>query len=146
MNSAYFLRFVIMLSLIINAAGELYFYQLYRFGFQFDKFAHLANSLLFILALASYGRTRYGLVPMKSLKISVVIVIICGLGWEVGEFASDKFFQTKEFGIYGQLKAIDTIFDIIYDFLGITLAAIMEKSFRFRLRSEVALCEGSPPA
>ncbi len=144
MNASYFLRFTITFALMANAAGELYFYQLYRFGFQYDKLAHLANSLLFILALASFGRSWYGLSPSKSLKASVAIVVACGIGWEVLEFASDKLFNTKVFGIYGQLKLIDTIFDIIYDFLGITLAAIMDKSFRFRLRMEIEACNSRP--
>lgn len=141
MNASYFLRFVITTALMANAAGELYFYQLYRFGFQYDKFAHLANSLLFILALASFGRSWYGLSPAKSLRASIAIVVICSIGWEVLEFASDKIFNTKVFGIYGQLKLIDTIFDLVYDFLGITLASIMDKSFHFRLRMEIESCD-----
>jgi hypothetical protein len=132
-----------MLSLIINTAGELYFYQLYRFGFQFDKFAHLANSFLFIIALISFGQAWLAYDPAKALKVSITIVVICGIGWELTEFLSDKLFRTTEFGIYGQLKLIDTVFDIIYNLLGITLAAMVQKSPSFHLKLELETCEPS---
>lgn len=143
-SSGNFLRFVIMIALVINTAGELYFYQLYRFGFQFDKFAHLSNSLLFVIALATFGQTWLSYGHARALKLSIVIVFISGLGWELAEFLSDKLFRTTEFGIYGQLKFIDTVLDIIYNLLGITLAAIIRKSSSLRLTWEVQTCQRDP--
>lgn len=45
------MRFVIAFSLAINIAGELGLFQLYRYGFQYDKFAHFIVPMLFAFVL-----------------------------------------------------------------------------------------------
>ncbi|NTU99067.1 hypothetical protein HGA64_03620 [Candidatus Falkowbacteria bacterium] len=121
-RSALQLRYVIMLALSLNALGELYLYQLYRFGFQYDKLIHAANSLLFVVALTSFGEVWFSWSVKKSLTVAIIIVISCGFGWEFIEFFSDLLFGTKEFGLYGQVKFTDTALDLISNFLGIILA------------------------
>lgn len=119
-----FLRFVLALALIFNALGELYFYQLYKYGIQYDKLIHFTSSFLFVAALTFFYEKWYNLNLNQALKKAVIIVIISGLLWEIFEFSSDFFFKTSEFGVYGQLKTIDTTFDILSDLLGITVGSI----------------------
>lgn len=123
--SAYHLRFIILAGLCINAAGELYLYQLYKFGFQFDKFAHLANSFLFVFAIVTFSKSWSGFDFAQALKTAIVIVATFALGWEMAEFVSDELFRTKEFGMYGEMKTIDTALDLTYDLLGIGLALLI---------------------
>ncbi len=119
------LRAVLALALILNALGEIYLYQLYKYGIQYDKIIHFADCFLFIIVLTSFIISWYNLPLKKSLIISALIVLGSSLLWEAVEFTSDLFFKTAEFGIYGQYKVIDTIFDILSDIAGIVAGGLI---------------------
>ncbi|MBI4779041.1 hypothetical protein HY797_01140 [Candidatus Falkowbacteria bacterium] len=123
-ESIIFLRFAIALVLAFNALGELYFYQLYKYGIQYDKLIHFIDSFLFVAVLTSFYEKWHNFKMGRALKTAIIIVVLAGLLWEIFEFSSDFFFKTKEFGVYGQFKTIDTIFDILSDFLGVTVGSI----------------------
>jgi hypothetical protein len=122
---AVFLRFVIAFSLTLNALGELYLYQLYRFGLQFDKLVHFSVAFLFVIAIANYDQAHYGFDSRKALREAVTIVFICSILWEAAEYLSDALFNTKEFGMYGQNKFYDTLFDLIADLFGVSSSSML---------------------
>lgn len=122
---AVFLRFVIAFSLTLNALGELYLYQLYRFGLQFDKLVHFSVAFLFVIAIANYDQAHYGFDSRKALREAVMIVLLCSILWEIAEYLSDALFNTKEFGMYGQNKFYDTLFDLIADLSGAASSSLL---------------------
>lgn len=108
-------------------AGELGLYQLYRYGFQYDKFAHFVVSMLFafILGEALKEWTRF---PSRKI-VWLVILIMFGSGilWEIFEAASDYLFKTQEWGVYGNYLAWDTVADIGFNTLGALAGVIVFK-------------------
>lgn len=111
----------IVSALVLNALGELYLYQLYRYGFQYDKVLHFANALIFVISVEILGEYWYGLKFRYSLPLAVFFVIAFSFIWEISEYTVDLTFKTSEFGIYGQYKFLDTFFDLAMDFAGMTL-------------------------
>ena len=119
-----FFRFGLTAALALNALGELCFYPLYRYGIEYDKMIHFANSFLFVAALTSFYEKWHNLNLGRALKIAAIVVFVGGLLWEVFEFSSDLFFKTSVFGVYGQFRGADTIFDVASDLLGLTAGLI----------------------
>lgn len=119
-----FFRLTLTLVLIFNALGELYLYQLYKYGFQYDKLTHFVNSFLLAATLIYFYEKWYDLSLKRALKNTIIIIVVGGLFWEVFEFLSDFFFKTSEFGVYGQFKVADTAFDILANSLGVTASSI----------------------
>jgi asparagine N-glycosylation enzyme membrane subunit Stt3 len=109
------------IALILNALGELGFYQLYKYGFQYDKVIHFTSSLLFVLALTSVIELWNNTTLKKALRLAIILVLIGSILWEFFEFFSDLIFKTSEFGVYGKYKLSDTIFDIIFDMIGVVI-------------------------
>jgi hypothetical protein len=107
------------IAFMLNALGELGLYQLYKYGFQYDKVIHFISSFLFVLVLASIIEMWNKVSIERALRISVILVLIGSILWEFFEFFSDLVFKTSEFGIYGKYKVSDTMFDIIFDIIGI---------------------------
>lgn len=122
------LRFAFSVALILNALGELYLYELYKHGFQYDKLIHFFNCFLLMVVLTSFLETWYNFSFKKALTISIVLVLAGSIVWEVLEFTSDVFLKTTEFGIYGQYKTVDTIFDVLFDILGIIASSYFLQS------------------
>jgi len=117
-DSVILLQFVIAIALILNALGELGFYQLYKYGFQYDKVIHFTSSFLFVVVLTSFIEMWNNISLKRALRIGIILVLLGSILWEFFEFSSDLIFKTSEFGIYGQNKISDTIFDIIFDMIG----------------------------
>lgn len=114
------LRAVLALTLVSNALGEIYLYQLFQYGFQYDKVIHFLNSSMYLIVLASFINSWYKIPLKKALMAGVILVIAGGIAWEFLEFTVDIIFKTKEFGVNGQDVVADTTFDLISDLAGIT--------------------------
>jgi hypothetical protein len=125
------LQFAIAVALMLNALGELYFYQLYKYGIQYDKIIHFSNSLLFVVISTFFIEAWFNLSYKKALGASVILVLASSILWEVFEFSSDLFFKTVQFGVYGQDKTTDTIFDIISDVSGVLFSSYFLLNYKY---------------
>ena len=98
--------------LLLNASGDLGLYQLYTYGFEYDKVIHFASPLIATLALARVWR----------VKRAVIIIIACAIAWELFEFLIDRYFKTRLFGVYHLFIWRDTIIDVVFNIVGIAAA------------------------
>ena len=119
------MRSVIAFSLIVNFAGELGLFQLYRYGFEYDKFAHFIVSMLFAFILSESLREWEHLPLQKIIWLTLVTVFSFGILWEVFEATSDFLFKTQEWGVYGKYLALDTYRDIGFNTLGALAGVIV---------------------
>lgn len=118
------MRSVIAFSLLVNIGGELGLFQLYRYGFEYDKFAHFLVSMLFAFVLGEALREWEGFSVKKIVWLVFFIVFSSGVLWEIFEATSDYLFKTQEWGVYGAHLAIDTYKDFVFNTLG-ALAGII---------------------
>ena len=94
------LRVIIALSLLLNSFGTLGLYQLYRYGFEYDKFAHFLVSMLLAFILSEII-CEWKKLPKSQVIIPVIIIVFAaGIAWEGIEFSSDLLFETQEWGVY----------------------------------------------
>lgn len=115
---------VIAFSLTVNMAGELGLYQLYKSGFEYDKFAHFGVSMLFAFILGETIREWQSLSSRKIVWLVFLIVFSSGILWEIFEATSDFLFKTQEWGVYGKHLTLDTYLDVSFNVLG-ALAGIV---------------------
>lgn len=99
--------------LLLNASGDLGLYELYRFGFQYDKIIHLTSSLIATLVLAR----------VLGFRRAALIVIAAGIAWELFEFVMDRYFKTRLFGVYHLFVWQDTMVDAVCNLMGVAAAA-----------------------
>lgn len=116
-------RSAVAFSVSLNMAGELGLFQLYRFGFEYDKFAHFSVCLLFTWILCKVFVEGEYLTLRKALVFAALIVFASGILWEAIEFSSDILFGTQEWGVYGQDTLSDTVKDMLFNVLGILFGA-----------------------
>lgn len=112
------MRTVIAFSLLVNFAGELGLFQLYKFGFEYDKFSHFIVSMLFAFILGESLKEWENFSSRKVVGLVLLIVFGAGLFWELFEASSDYLFKTQEWGVYGRHVTLDTLKDIIFNTLG----------------------------
>lgn len=105
-------------SLLLNNAGEFGLYGLYQHGFEYDKFCHFLVPMIFAFILAESLRAWEHFSRWKIVWLTLGIVFIGGIVWEIFEFGSDFLLQTKIWGVYGQSVFTDTLQDILFDSLG----------------------------
>lgn len=123
-------------SVSMNMLGELGLFQLYRFGFEYDKFAHFTVSMLFTYVFCEVlmELTRFGF--RRAVITAASIVFVCGILWEAIEFSSDILFGTQEWGVYRQDTISDTIKDILFNTIGIFFGLIiLSTRIHFRMRA-----------
>jgi len=118
------LRIVMAVSLLLNGLGSLGLFQLYKFGFEYDKVIHFGIALMLVIPLSSFIFYWYGLNFKKSVFMAVMIMISAGFVWELLEYFADLIFGTKTFGVYGTEVIKDTILDLVMDFAGAGMAII----------------------
>ena len=118
------MRSVIAFALLVNFAGELGLFQLYKYGFEYDKFAHFVVSMLFAFILGESLREWGHLHAKKLILIVFLIVFSSGILWEIFEASSDYLFKTQEWGVYGKHLAMDTYKDMVFNALG-TIAGMI---------------------
>lgn len=126
-NMVFKIHSAIAFSLSINMAGELGLYQLYKFGFQYDKLAHFIVSMLFAFILCEALKGWARLPSRKIVWLVILIVFGSGILWEIFEAASDYLFKTQEWGVYGNYLAWDTLADISFNTLGALAGVIVFK-------------------
>lgn len=112
-------------SLMLNGAGALGLFQLYKIGFEYDKLVHFAVAFIATLSLSHFLFRWYDLGFKKSIIFSFAIILFAGIVWELFEFLTDLIIGTKTFGIYGMDIERDTKLDLLFDFLGATLASLI---------------------
>lgn len=113
------IRSVVTLAILMNVAGQLGLFQLYRFGFEYDKFTHFTVSMLFayMLCEALTEWVRFDL--RRTIVTASLIMFGAGIAWEGIEFSADMLFGTQEWGVYGKDTISDTLRDILFNTLGI---------------------------
>ena len=116
---------IIAFSLLVNMAGELGLYQLYKYGFEYDKFAHFGVSMLFAFILGESLKEWEHLSSRKIVWLVLIIVFSSGILWEVFEATSDFLFKTQEWGVYGRHLAGDTYRDVAFNALGALAGVIV---------------------
>ncbi len=112
------LQVIIAFSLLINIGGELGLYQLYKYGFEYDKFAHFLVCMMLAFIFAEVLKEWTALPLFKIVLLVLTASFLSGILWEVIEAASDLFFGTHEWGVYGMNIAEDTSKDMIFNMLG----------------------------
>lgn len=133
------LQTVIAAGLLINGAGGLGLYKLYKVGFQYDKLAHFLTALLFTVGLTRFYENWFGKSFKKSLIAAVLLTFFGGILWEFFEFASDRFLGTELLGGGTGLIWEDTTLDVVMNTFGIAIGAV----YLFRERRAVSeLAEG----
>lgn len=118
------MRSVIAFSLAVNIAGELGLFQLYKYGFEYDKFAHFLVPMLFAFILGESLKEWENFTPKKVVWLVFLIVFSSGLLWEIFEATADFLFKTQVWGAYGKNITWDTLADIAFNTLG-ALAGIV---------------------
>lgn len=118
---------VVAFSLSVNIAGELGLFQLYKYGFEYDKFAHFIVSMLFAFMLGEALKEWRGFPSEKIVWLVFLIVFGSGILWELFEATSDILFKTQEWGVYGRYLVSDTYKDIGFNTLGALAGIIVFK-------------------
>lgn len=111
--------------LLLNAAGALGLFQLYKVGFEYDKFLHFIIPAISVITITYFNCHWYGIKLSKAIILSVIIVVLIGFLWELFEVFGDWTFKTKMLGQYGKFVTKDTVWDLIINILGITSGAII---------------------
>lgn len=101
--------------LLLNATGDLGLYQLYKYGFEYDKVIHFVSPLIAVLVLAK----------LRGVRKAVLIVIAGAIAWELFEFLVDRYFKTRLFGVYHLFIWRDTMMDLVMNATGIAVAYVV---------------------
>ncbi|MEK7616106.1 MAG: hypothetical protein AAB420_02790 [Patescibacteria group bacterium] len=111
------LQTALALILLFNASGDMGLYELYKYGFEYDKIIHFVSPLIATLALArAYG-----------LRTAIIIVVSGAFAWELFEFLADTFIKTHLFGVYRHQILRDTLTDIAMNVMGVVLACVVDR-------------------
>jgi hypothetical protein len=138
-----FVRFSIAVAMWLNILGELYLYQLYNYGIQYDKILHVISPFLFMVTITSFIEVWFGIRKKKAIFMAITIVMAGSVCWELFEYLSDKFLYTKEFGVYGQFIFTDTLFDLSFDILGVGAAYYCFQNSRFYNLVVIKYCQSN---
>jgi len=124
-RAADLLQFLIALAIICDALGALGLYELYQFGIPYSYILHLTIPFIGVILLSIILKMRFKLQLPKSVILAFVIIMICGLGWEIFENTADHFFNTHLTGP-DQLTTFNTTnLNLIQDTIGALLGSII---------------------
>jgi hypothetical protein len=118
-------QFFLTLAVMSNALGDLGLYQLYKVGFEFDKVIHFLNPFLAVLVVSYLLEYRFGKLRNYAIAMTVMIVLLSGIVWELFEFTADQVLGTRIYGINGLNVNADTTFDLMFDTLGAISGAVL---------------------
>ena len=120
----------LILSLLIGSL-----WQVYKLWTPFDKVVHLGGGILIaVLAYVLFKESKHNKVSLFWLfMLTFSVAMMCGGVWEIWEFTTDILFhndaQITE-DLIGRMAIMDTMYDIICDFVGglvgATIAVILE--------------------
>jgi hypothetical protein len=111
-------QFLLTISIMSNALGDLGLYQLYKIGFQYDKLVHFSTSLLGVFIGAIILHKLFEIRLSHAVVFAFIAVIVCGIGWEIFERISDSLFTTHIAGVYASDISNDTKFDLLFAAVG----------------------------
>ena len=123
-HAADLFQFGLAFAFICNASGDLGLYQLYKVGFEFDKFLHFIVPIVSVVIISIILNQRWGISKSYSIAAAFGFVVLCSVGWEVYEYATDLILKTHISGVYGLDISTDTKFDLIYNASGSVLGAL----------------------
>jgi len=123
-NAVLDLQTTLAISLLVNGAGGLGLYQLYQYGFEYDKLMHFIVPFLLTISGSRFISLWYNIEIEKALFISAVLIVLGSLAWEIFEFLSDWYIGTQTLGFYGKEITKDTIVDVIINAIGIIAGSI----------------------
>lgn len=130
---------IVAFGLFINGLGGLGLYKLYQYGFQYDKLTHYVTPLVLTMGFVELLVVWKGWSKKRAFLFSAVLVFAGGIVWEFLEFYSDKLLGTTLIGLGGEHQRIDTIWDVIFNTLGIISALVY---LQFRNRSATTAKDG----
>ena len=117
-HAADLFQFLLIFVFISNVAGDLGLYKLYTVGFEFDKLLHLIIPFTSVIVISIILNQRFRIRKYYAIAMAFGFIILCGVVWEVYEYATDIILKTHISGVYGLGISIDTKFDLIYDVFG----------------------------
>lgn len=112
-------------SLLLNNGGEFGLYNLYQYGFEYDKFCHFLVPMIFSFLLAESLHAWEHISHRKIVWITLFAGFSAGIIWELFEFGSDSLFHTTLWGVYGHSVITDTIQDILFNTAGAIAGSII---------------------
>ena len=118
-------QFLITFILLINGIGGLGLYKLYKIGFEYDKLMHFVSPLLAVLFGSAFISVWFRKNAKIALVITVSLILLGGVLWEILEATSDKFLGTTLLGGGENLIAVDTAKDLFMNVIGTILGAII---------------------
>ncbi len=130
-NSIDFFQTSLIIILSLNGLGALGLFQLYKIGFEYDKFLHFIVPFISVVAISYFLYHFYELPFKKSIILAAILVIASGFVWEFFEFFGDNLFKTQMWGYSGKFIIKDTVWDLAMNFFGViagTLGLMIFKS------------------
>lgn len=118
------LQVAVAVGLLINGAGGLGLYKLYKVGFQYDKLAHFLTAFILAVELTQFSERWFQKSPRQSLVAATLLTFFGGILWELLEFLSDRFLGTELLGGGTGLIREDTTLDVFMNTAGIALGAL----------------------
>lgn len=132
----------LMVSAMILTAifGELYIELYYTFTY-YDKLLHFIVPILIVFVSYDFLR-KFTPDGKKRLYAAILITVAAVLFWEVAEIVFDYFFDATLVGVFTKVPItdelianrieilnpwLDTVYDVILDFLGISIATVILK-------------------
>lgn len=129
---------IIAFALVINGIGGLGLYNLYKYGFQYDKLTHYITPLILTVGWIEFISAWRNWNKKKVVIFVSAAVFIGGFVWEFLEFYSDMLLGTTLVGLGGGTNgSVDTMWDIVFNTLGI-ISGIIYIYFKGRKSSAVA--------
>lgn len=110
------------IGVLLNLIGVLGLFELVHL--QYDKVIHFIFPYLLFISLVPFLQAWFSLPLRKTVSLACLIVVICIIGWEILEYASDRLLGTNAFGQRGEHVAVDTALDVGFGILGITAGLI----------------------
>lgn len=120
-----FVQDALSLILVLSSAGGIGLYQLYRYGFQYDKFLHFFVSFILVITICNFLFYWHKIHIAKTFVYIAIGVVAAGFFWELFEYLTDLCLGTQTFGFYGELVFRDTVWDMIMNAFGAIIGAIV---------------------
>ncbi|MBX4211674.1 MAG: hypothetical protein KW806_02690 [Candidatus Yanofskybacteria bacterium] len=121
------LQVILAVCFLLAGLGELGLWKLYLYGFEYDKFVHFLVPMMLTISGSHLLFHWWGLKRKNAVLVTALLVFIGSLAWEALEFYSDRIFGTQLFGVYGQNLSGDTIWDVVFDILGISIGWLVAR-------------------
>ena len=134
-------HFIIALTILSAIFGELYLELYYNWEY-YDKILHFLNPILILFISYDFLKRFFPKDKKERIKYAIYVTIGLVLLWEVAEIVFDYFFDSALVGVFvkGAMEDpllsdrieilspwLDTLYDIILDFVGIVFGYFLIK-------------------